>query len=322
MREKTFPIDMVYSWCDGNDPVFKNKVQQYAKKENLTNSPASTGDIRFFDNDELKYSLRSLEMNAPWINHIYIVTDNQIPEWMNCSNPKITIIDHTEIIPRNLLPVFNSTVIEQYIGLILGLSEHFLYGNDDTFFGKPTSPDFFFKNGKPIIRFYRVNPKHLKNASTDIWKKSLLNAWNVLYDHYGHCDFLETHHNIDAYTVSEFKNIFSRFEKQIKLSQTRFRSNKDIQRTLFNQSFVYDGMGSIRIIKKIHSWRIRLIPLKSVQTDSIFGADTPSGLSKIEKINPTLFCINSTSSGSFAENKRATHEFMERHFPNPSSFEK
>ncbi|WP_367891009.1 hypothetical protein [uncultured Dialister sp.] len=50
----------------------------------------------------------------------------------------------------NLIPCFNSSVIEAYIWRIPSLSEHFLYGNDDMFFYKPLSPDFFFTQGKPI----------------------------------------------------------------------------------------------------------------------------------------------------------------------------
>ena len=35
-------------------------------------------DSRFRDNDELRYSLRSLEQHAPWLRHIYIVTNGQV----------------------------------------------------------------------------------------------------------------------------------------------------------------------------------------------------------------------------------------------------
>lgn len=52
------------------------------------------GQNRFSDNDELKYSLRSLQLYAPWIRNIYIVTNGQIPRWLNLKHPRIRIITH------------------------------------------------------------------------------------------------------------------------------------------------------------------------------------------------------------------------------------
>ena len=75
----------------------KKKEKYERNSSNDSSNILSTGDIRFFDNDELKYSLRSLEKNAPWINHIFIVTDRQVPKWLNTTNTKVTIIDHSEI---------------------------------------------------------------------------------------------------------------------------------------------------------------------------------------------------------------------------------
>ena len=87
-----FLVDIVYLWCDGKDPQFLERKRKYQRKDSKKENFLSTGDIRFFDNDELKYSLRSLEKCAPWINHIFIVTDRQFPKWLNLNNVKITKI--------------------------------------------------------------------------------------------------------------------------------------------------------------------------------------------------------------------------------------
>ena len=55
-----------------------------------------------------------------------MVTDNQIPQWLNLTDKKIEVIDHTEIIDAKYLPVFNSSVIEMNIYKIPGLSENFI----------------------------------------------------------------------------------------------------------------------------------------------------------------------------------------------------
>lgn len=49
---------------------------------------------RFEDNEELRYSLRSVERHAPWVRHIFIVTNGQIPSWLNLDNPRVTVITH------------------------------------------------------------------------------------------------------------------------------------------------------------------------------------------------------------------------------------
>ena len=69
-------IDLVYMWVDGNDKKWQESKNYWLKKiKNETTVPSdSITTARWRDNDELKYSLRSAEMFAPWINHIYIVT--------------------------------------------------------------------------------------------------------------------------------------------------------------------------------------------------------------------------------------------------------
>ena len=55
MLNNNYPIDMVYLWCDGNDPAFSARKNYYQEKEGLPKSdPSRTGQARFFDNDELK----------------------------------------------------------------------------------------------------------------------------------------------------------------------------------------------------------------------------------------------------------------------------
>lgn len=100
---------------------------------------------RFADNDELRFSLRSIERYAPWIRHIYILTNGQIPAWLNLNHPKIRVVTHAHIFPnRSHLPTFSSPAIESHLHEIAGLSEHFLYFNDDVLLGKPIYPDDFF----------------------------------------------------------------------------------------------------------------------------------------------------------------------------------
>uniref|UniRef100_A0A674MU41 N-acetylglucosamine-1-phosphotransferase subunits alpha/beta n=1 Tax=Takifugu rubripes TaxID=31033 RepID=A0A674MU41_TAKRU len=104
---------------------------------------------RFEDNEELRYSLRSVERHAPWVRHIFIVTNGQIPSWLNLDNPRVTVITHQDIFQnQSHLPTFSSPAIETHIHRIPGLSQKFVYLNDDVMFGKDVWPDDFFTHSK------------------------------------------------------------------------------------------------------------------------------------------------------------------------------
>ena len=85
-------IDLVYTWVNGNDALHRQKRMQKMKELGIKYNEDANGDCRFVDNKELKYSLRSVEKYVNWVNNIYIITDNQVPEWLDTSNKRIKII--------------------------------------------------------------------------------------------------------------------------------------------------------------------------------------------------------------------------------------
>ncbi len=129
------PIDIVYLWVDGNDPAWRRKRRAAAAQLGLCQHRAmgAHGNVegRFRDNDELRYSLRALDRFFPEHGHIYLVTDAQTPVWLQPSD-RLTVIDHSSLIPSASLPTFDSGHIESYIHRIPNLSERFFYLNDDS----------------------------------------------------------------------------------------------------------------------------------------------------------------------------------------------
>lgn len=132
--------------------TFDSKVALIAAAYLVVELPSDHEDIsasRFTDNEELRYSLRSLEKHAPWVQHIYIITNGQIPHWLNLDNPHVTIVTHDEIFPnRSHLPTFSSPAIECHLHRIPNLSKKFLYLNDDVMFGKDVWPEDFYSHTK------------------------------------------------------------------------------------------------------------------------------------------------------------------------------
>ena len=151
------PIDVVYTWVNGEDPIWQSRYGFYADKMSATLPNRANNSGRFRSRDELRYSLRSIYMYAPFVRHIYIITDDQVPHWLDRNNGRIHLVPHRELFDRQTsTPTFNSRAIEWNIHRISGLSEHFIYLNDDIFLTGPSTPeDFFYSNG--IAKLFPAN---------------------------------------------------------------------------------------------------------------------------------------------------------------------
>ena len=137
-------IDLVIPWvCED-----ENLQKERSKYRTDNTDRQATYKVRFKDNGELRYLLRSVETNASFINKVFLVTNGQIPDWLNLYHPKLQLVNHKEIFPLDALPTFNTLAIEACIPNIPNLSDRFLYANDDMFFANKVDESFFFdKNG-------------------------------------------------------------------------------------------------------------------------------------------------------------------------------
>ncbi|TLG81047.1 stealth family protein [Vagococcus zengguangii] len=142
-------IDFVITWVDGSDKHWIKKKKMYDPNINVNENNEVSGEVRYRDWELLKFWFRSIEKNANWVNKVYLITDNQVPDWINETCSKLEIVFHTEYIPSKYLPTFNSRVIELNFHKIKGLSEQFVYFNDDMFILNPVKETDFFHKGKP-----------------------------------------------------------------------------------------------------------------------------------------------------------------------------
>ena len=134
-------IDFVVTWVDSNDPEWQKDIAKHKC------SDLPIGHYR--DMGTLQYLFRSFDLFTPWVRKIHFVTYGHIPSWLNVKHPKINIVRHQDILPKDALPTFNSSAIELAFGNIDDLSERFVYFNDDTFMIKPTTEARFFSQGLP-----------------------------------------------------------------------------------------------------------------------------------------------------------------------------
>ncbi len=145
---KNNEIDFVVLWVDGSDPEWQR--QRYIWAERIKGiEEASNTEHRFREWGTFRYWFRSVEKNAPWVRMVHLVTNGQVPSWLNIHHPKLHLVRHEDIMRPEWLPTFSSHAIELNIGKIEGLSEHFVYFNDDTFLVQPVCKTLFFNAGLP-----------------------------------------------------------------------------------------------------------------------------------------------------------------------------
>lgn len=154
------PIDVVITTVDGSDPAWLEKFNAVLTKQAGESALAKTSNAaRYTTHDELRFVLRSIHYYAPYVRTIHVVTDAQCPEWLDVGHPRINLVDHKDIIDPQYLPCFNSDAIESCLWKIPGLSERFIYFNDDVLLMAPTNESTFFtSHGLP--RFF-ASPRRI-----------------------------------------------------------------------------------------------------------------------------------------------------------------
>lgn len=200
VRGNSGQVDVVYLWVDGSDPAWRTRRQQ-AYSTWIKQHPgelAVYGNVagRYRDNGELLFNLRALEKFFPDHGHVYIVTDAQSPTWLKRSDG-ITIVDHRDLIPPAARPVFDSGHIESYLHHIPGLSERFIYLNDDVFFGAKVDPARWFEERLTVFTEATPIPDYdvLQPGETALVNASILSReWMVRrYPAYRHAPRLYSH---------------------------------------------------------------------------------------------------------------------------------
>ncbi|MEU6843309.1 stealth family protein [Streptomyces sp. NPDC046716] len=309
-----FPIDVVYTWVDGNDPAWQRRRAAYGEGGYHTESANAA---RYISRDELRYSLRALEQNAPWVRHVYVVTDRQRPSWLTDRHPRISVVDHSEIFDEaDALPTFNSHAIESRLHHIKGLSEHFLYFNDDMFLGRPVTPgDFFLSNG--------MTRTFLSPSQVPRWERTLgdrpvdaagKNNRRLIHDNFGSSLVQKIRHAPYALRRSVLQEIEHEYaEAHRQTSRSRFRSADDISipSSLYHYYAYFTG---------------RAVP--SEITFAYLDLARPEIQRRLgillARRDRKAFCINDTLSDGHdtARQTAMLRRFLDGYYPVPSPFER
>lgn len=259
-------IDFVITWVDMNDPDWQAQYNRYAHDKGNTRNGVSVA--RFRDNGLLRYWFRGVETFAPWVRKIHFVASSRLPEWLDTSNPKIHVVRHTDFIPEQFLPTYNSVVIERYLHRIQGLADRFVYFNDDFFITNTLPPERFFLNGLPRdIAVLDYNPSwsqwyvRIKNnirlINSHFDKRQVMKhwhdkwfdksygmkmRWNYLLKWYGKFTTLRVPHNAQPYLRETFEQVWAACGQELtETSVNRFRALNDYTPELFRTWQICQG---------------------------------------------------------------------------------
>jgi hypothetical protein len=229
-------IDVVFTWVDNTDEAWQKKYKRNKLEESAAQlGQYATDSARFDNHNELFYSVKAVKKYLPWVRNIYIVTDDQIPDWLN-DIKGVTIIDHTEIIDNEYLPTFNSHVIEAFLYRIPGLAENFIYFNDDVFVAKELPREHFFSANNISSLF--VSTKNLydmqkKGVETPTLKASL-HSIELLHRYYSYDIKNPLVHTYFPLKKSGYEKAWQLFGKEIKdFLPNKFRGHSDINMASF-----------------------------------------------------------------------------------------
>lgn len=190
-------VDAVILWVDGNDSKWQEEYNKYCKPA----SRIENGVQRYRDWDTLRYVIRGIEYNLPWIDKIHFVTCGQKPSWMVGYHPKLNFVHHNDIFENDtFLPTFNSSAIELNLSRIKGLSERFIYFNDDMLVLKNTPLQRFFVNDLPVDFLIEAFPRrgllYEKIRSNSTWVSMINNCTSLINRVYHKNKYIQDNRNL------------------------------------------------------------------------------------------------------------------------------
>ena len=228
-------MDAVITYVDGNDALWQRDYRSV-----VPDAPVAR---RYRDWGTLPFLLRGIERHMPFIDRVFLVVarESQVPAWAERAHLQVVL--HADIIPSAWLPTFNSTTIELFLHRIPGLSERFLYFNDDVFPVLDVSETDFFPEGRPAIGFAR----HL--LAGNLFKRQTRNADVLARQALGLRPgllFLRPQHTCTPLLRSACETVFDRVEPGLSGTITPVRDAKNVNQYLFSDYQYLNGLAVSR----------------------------------------------------------------------------
>ena len=208
-------IDLVIPMVFPSDPVWQVEYQKYKG-----GAASVTRHVRYRSWNTEELLVRCCMKYMPWLGciHILLASKSQVQPWMQemqrCKNIKINIVFHRDFIPKEYLPCFSSPCIEMFLGRIPGLSEHFIYANDDMFPLSPLQETDFFRDGRPCQLFMQNS----RPSRPDLFQRKCLYQQDMIDAPFGGHHkriWLESRHTFAPVLKSSCEEVWRRHGEEI-----------------------------------------------------------------------------------------------------------
>ena len=333
-------MDFVMAWVDGNDPAWQKEKRKTEHVPEAT-AEADDRDERYRDWDNLQYWFRGVEQFAPWVRKIHFVTWGHLPKWLNTEHPKLHIVKHEDFIPSEFLPTFNSHTIEWNFHRIPGLSERFVYFNDDMFLLNQIRPENFFIGEKPVDML-ALQPD-VANTDNEVMPYIYLNNAMLLAKYFKKYENMKAQpgayfhvgyppkyffYNLMETAFSRFTGFYtvhgpsplkkSTYEKLWELEGERLIE-------VCGHPFRHKGDVNQYVLREYQKLSGNFVPKNVQRLCSYYdiGNDNRALTETIRKQNSPIVCINDSNHAiDFEKAKRELNEALEFRLGKKSSFEK
>lgn len=235
-------VDLVMPYVNNQDKVWRKTYKDFCKShaEYKDKLDAINGE-RFRDEYNLfNLNLKLIRICLPFIRNFYLIVSNKEQvEGLDLTG--ITLVLHEDIMPREILPTFNSSTIEMFIHNIKGLAEHFIYINDDMFPLRKMQPSDFF--GKGTIKLNKYAQHETTNDS--LFREMLVRQYREVFgatdDYLGDDFYIRPEHSVAPMLLSEVKKAREKYANTIDAHLEPFRKVEQHTQYLYFYQCVLDN---------------------------------------------------------------------------------
>ena len=316
---KQEPIDVLIKYIDLKDPNLKrNGVHQIEKD---------------YDNEELRYSIRSILLNIPWIRKIFILMPNEkvsyFKDYKYISN-KIIYIKDKEILgyesSNSLAFQYRYWKMKKF-----GISDNIIIMDDDCFIGNKLEKDDFFyvKNGKvfPLIITADISKiyKEPIEKYCEIYQKKARTAKEEQNDDvFQYSKYLTYNFIFNLFNLTKNQSLFIPFYTHNAIP-INLKDVKDVFDLVYNSKYKYTTLDCpYRNYEYLH-FQILIVTYTFIkynkEVNHISHKYIQLNKSLSYNYNYSLFCINKGSGNYPLLNLYKAKFIMEYLFPIPSPFE-
>jgi hypothetical protein len=238
------PVDVVYTWVDDTDPVW---IEDFRRHSPETKDETVKATKNFRSHNELYFSTQLVLKHMPWIRDIVIVTCGQKPLLAPHVDERTRIVSHAEIFEdQTHLPTFSSLSIECHLHRIPGLSENFIYFNDDILPCRQIPIDLL--RGSHGLGTFSFENKIIGQPPTVIWDNWQFLLWSTdraLAHVYGEAQRRAVCHTPQWYNKTFVEIAFDRWKNLLQsTSSHRFKQKGDVfLRLLYTYTVLYTRFG-------------------------------------------------------------------------------